>query len=142
MKILGYTYKLKYSDGMSEMGKFVPNNQTIFVDEKLCHQQILSTILHEIIEALCYHMELKIEHPIMMGLESGLYQVLTDNGVSLEPLLQELLTPNLLPVPTRRSEDNIITDWNDGSLCPACGNPLEDDGECLACGHGCTKDYK
>lgn len=45
------------------------------------------------------------------------------------------------PPKKRPSEDDIPTDYVGDPGCSACGNPLEDDGECLACGHGCTKTY-
>jgi hypothetical protein len=38
-----------------------------------------STIIHEIIEAVNYCLELNLEHNKITALESGLYQVLKDN---------------------------------------------------------------
>jgi len=40
-----------------------------------------STLLHEIIEALNYHLELKLEHNQITSLEAGLYQTLKDNNL-------------------------------------------------------------
>lgn len=48
-----------------------------------------STLLHEIIEALNYHMELGLEHRQISSLETGLHQVLSDNGVDLSVLFKE-----------------------------------------------------
>lgn len=47
-------------------------------------------MLHEVLEALNYHLNLGLAHPAIQALEGGLYQVLTQNGVSLKPLTREL----------------------------------------------------
>ena len=47
-------------------------------------------------------------------------------------------TPRYLPkeqVPIMPDDDGIVTDYTgENVLCKVCGNPLEDDGECLLCG--------
>ena len=47
-----------------------------------------STILHEIIEAINYHLEIKLEEAQIKQLEVGLHQVLSENGVNLSLLTQ------------------------------------------------------
>lgn len=42
----------------------------------------MSTLLHEIIEALDYLFELKLSHPAVSTLEEGLFQVFEDNGMA------------------------------------------------------------
>ena len=89
MKILGYTYKVIQEgddDMIGSFGRHHPKGQVIQIAEGLSPDQTISTVLHEIIEALNYCMELGLEHSAKMSLESGLYQVLTDNGVDLSPL--------------------------------------------------------
>lgn len=95
MKILGYDYKLAYfplhgklpleSAGVCSVGQ-----QTIMVDGSLCKQQLKSTVLHEMIEAVNRHLELELSHHQIVLLEAGLYNALTENGVSLSVLLKEL----------------------------------------------------
>jgi len=89
MKILGYDYTMEIGSDENmrgNLGLHILNSQKIWIASNLCPQQNRSTILHEIIEALNYHLELGLEHNVIMSLESGLYQVLTDNGVDLAPL--------------------------------------------------------
>lgn len=92
MKILGYTYKLKKkndSEFLDAMGRFHSRTQAIFLATDQNKEQKMSTVLHEIIEALNYHLELKLDHNVIMSLEASLYQVLNDNGVDLSPLLKD-----------------------------------------------------
>jgi hypothetical protein len=91
MKILGYDYTIdieKTGEEISGAGKFISSTQKIQLSSDLCDQQLKSTLLHEILEALNYHLELKLEHTTIMGLEVGLYQTLVDNGIDLSPLLK------------------------------------------------------
>lgn len=91
MKILGYDYVLEYgadADSMGAWGRCHPKTQIIQVANDLTEQHAQSTMLHEIIEALDYHLQLGFEHKSKMSLESGLYQVLSDAGVDLSPLIK------------------------------------------------------
>ena len=72
------------------MGQVRASALQIRLDAHLPRQQLESTLLHEIIEALNHALELKLEHGAIAGLEAGLYQVLTDNGVDLTPLLHSI----------------------------------------------------
>lgn len=89
IKVLGYEYKIERRDdafGMEAFGKCNVKSQTMPIASDLAPEQARSTILHEIIEALNYHLDLKMKHETIMRLEAGLYQTLTDNGVSLSKL--------------------------------------------------------
>ncbi len=91
MKILGYTYSILQSgdgDFLDASGRFHHNSQTIHIASDLSDEQKESTLLHEIIEALNYHLALELKENIIMSLEAGLYQVLNDNGVDISPLLK------------------------------------------------------
>ena len=81
--ILGYKYAIGFEDSFNEgkdtMGSCNSMKQKILINEKCCMQQQQSTLLHEIIEALNYHLELDLEHSTIMGLETGLYQTLKEN---------------------------------------------------------------
>ena len=89
MKVLGYQYTIddnRDSDDLRGLGEFNDKQQIIRVASDASPQIKLSAVLHEVIEALNFHLELKLEHQAITGLESGLYQVLIDNGVDLTPL--------------------------------------------------------
>jgi hypothetical protein len=99
MKILGYEYKLVDDgdvDSMGAFGRFHSRSQKLQIAKDLCEQQIVSTTLHEVIEALNYHLEWKLEHSVIMGMEAALYQTLCENGVDLRPIASEVLR---LPTP-------------------------------------------
>lgn len=89
LKILGYHYDVvenEDSGSIEAFGRCQYARQRIMIASDLQPDNRESTLLHEIIEALNYHLELRLEHHVIMGLEVGLYQALVDNGVSLEPL--------------------------------------------------------
>ena len=93
MKILGCNYKLEQRfsvKSLDSFGKFIGQTQEIQIANDLPKEHFESTILYEIIEAINWHLGLKLEHPTIMGLETGLYQVLTENGVDLSPLAKPL----------------------------------------------------
>lgn len=93
MKILGYNYRL-IEDGDADMigafGRFHAAHLVLQIAEGLEQQQRVSSILHEILEALNYHLELGMPHNARMALEASLYQVFVDNNVDLSPLTREL----------------------------------------------------
>lgn len=89
IKILGYNYEIrrdKTADEIGASGRHRVKSQVIQVASDQCDEQKESTILHEIIEALNYSLELEIKHSSIMALEAGFYQTLKDNGVDLSPL--------------------------------------------------------
>lgn len=92
MKILGYDYIVTFdgdANTMGAMGRLHPKILKMQIAKDLNPQQVNSTIIHEVIEALDEHLELELRHPTIMALEAGLYQFLVDNGVDLSPLLRE-----------------------------------------------------
>ena len=66
--------------------RLLTRKQVIQLASDLAEENAISTLLHEILEALNFHLALKLEHKIIMALEAGLFQVLVDNGVDLSPL--------------------------------------------------------
>ena len=93
MKILGYDYRLiNEEDHDNAMGRCNFRELFIRIAPNLPKQQTESTLIHEIIEALAYHLQLGFcgDNKIVSTLEAGLYQVLTDAGVDLSPLAKEL----------------------------------------------------
>ena len=93
MKILGYNYTIELgsdSDRMGAYGRSMSGKQVIQIANNLNREMEDSTILHEILEALKYHLDIGINEQQVMSLEAGLYQTLTEAGVDLAPLLAEL----------------------------------------------------
>jgi len=91
LKILGYIYTLDASKSIDDMGGNVGfcdlDKKLMRVANDVDKDVRNSTLLHEIIEAINYHLELNLEHHKIMALEVGLHQTLTDNGVDLGLLL-------------------------------------------------------
>jgi len=93
MKILGYEWTLENKLSVEQIGssgKMIMANQLILIATNQCEEQKISTVLHEIIEVLNYSFNLKLNHNQIFSLESGLYQTLKDNGIDLQPLLNDL----------------------------------------------------
>lgn len=92
MKILGYQYKIvkKHSDNIEGLGYCKSTQLQIDINEKQAPQQLESTMLHEMLHALSYHLHLELSEQQVMSLEAGLYQSLIDNGIDLSPLTKEL----------------------------------------------------
>jgi hypothetical protein len=90
IKILGYHYTVetdKDARYVSSTGSMDGNKQLIRIASDINIENKQSTLIHEIIEALSYHLDLKLEHSVIMAFEAGFFQILTDNGVDLSPLL-------------------------------------------------------
>jgi hypothetical protein len=89
MKILGYDYIVRGADlsGRGIIGQSRPDNLEILYAMGLTRQMQESTVLHEVIEAINYHLKLGLTEKQVMGLETGLYQTLTDTGANLSRLL-------------------------------------------------------
>lgn len=83
VKIGAYNYSIIIDDKLAlkngTQGTQCANTLEIKLDAGIALQNRESTLLHEIIEAINYHYELKIEHHVISTLESTLYQVIKDN---------------------------------------------------------------
>jgi len=84
VKIGGYTYDIEIDKTLAlksgYQGTQCSNTLEIKIDGGIAQQNKESTLIHEIIEAINYHYELKLEHTVISTLESALYQVITDNS--------------------------------------------------------------
>lgn len=91
MNILGYNYKLIKHNTKEELGGNVglcsPDDLEISVACDVSDEAKSSILIHEIIEAIDYHLELKLKHRQIMALEMGINQILSNNGVNLNSLL-------------------------------------------------------
>ena len=89
LKIMGYQYTITTpgdTDSIGGCGTCDSKMQKIQVASNLAPEQKQSTILHESMEALNYHLQLGLKHETIMRLEAALFQVLGDNGVDLSKL--------------------------------------------------------
>jgi len=93
LNILGYTYTIDMTKALEEMEGNVGfcdfDNLQLRVANDVPHGVKCSTILHEIIEAVNYHLEIGLKEPQIKQLEVGLFQSLESSDVSLSMLLFE-----------------------------------------------------
>lgn len=94
VKVLGYEYIVKMSPlvdegGMSQAGRTHVNKQWMVLDPTVSKQSQDSTVIHEIVEALSYHLELELSHTAIMGLECGIYQFIKDNPKFIRGILDK-----------------------------------------------------
>jgi hypothetical protein len=85
IKVAGYDYKVIFEvGGRDERGAddpaaMTPRTQQIWIDSKQTLDGQISSLFHEIIEAINYHYELGLKHHTIAILETAWYQVLKDN---------------------------------------------------------------
>ena len=94
IRILGANCRIKYESNLDRgdnFGVFNPQNNLIQIanDSDITEVQKLSVVLHEVIEALNFKLELNLEHNQITGLETGLFQVLMDNPEFVGSFLEE-----------------------------------------------------
>ena len=90
LNILGYSYVLDVSKNLEEMDGNVGycnfDRKELQVANDVDTDVRRSTIIHEIIEALNYHLGIGLQESQVKQLEVGLHQVLSENGVDLSPI--------------------------------------------------------
>jgi hypothetical protein len=89
MKILGLDYTVRRTQKVEDSQYFGRHNpETMVVSIALCatRQMEITTMLHELIEAINWRSELKMDHLQITSLEVGLFTTLIDAGVDLEPI--------------------------------------------------------
>lgn len=81
IKILGFDYKVKICDpnGLNDALDGEKNNEKLTITIKNNKTKI-STLIHEILEALNDDLALGLQHDVIDELEAGLRQVFLDNG--------------------------------------------------------------
>lgn len=86
LKILGHEYTITADCepqlGSGTSGQCCPNLLKIKLDQSVPNSRREEAFLHEIIEALKYHLELEIEHPDLSALSEGIFAVIRDNGLN------------------------------------------------------------
>ena len=84
LKIGGYLYTVEMrerdkNDGSNNPGASFCRYQKIFIEKNAHKEQQESSLIHEILETIDYHYQLKMDHDKLSVLETALYQVLKDN---------------------------------------------------------------
>jgi len=79
LKIGGYDVKIDYDNSTIQFGQFDPQKLSITLFSLNSSQNMSSTLIHEIIEALNYIYELDLPHDKITVLANGMFQVLKDN---------------------------------------------------------------
>lgn len=64
-------------------GYWDSNNLTLSIAKNLPLELFNSTLLHEILEAINYHLELELKHNQIMSIEVGINKVLKDAGIDI-----------------------------------------------------------
>jgi len=89
---MGYNYRLYWDRTSESLGDCVGftdfNNQSISIASNLPDDlSRFSVLLHEVIEAVNYHLELNLKHTQISGLEVGLYQTFRWNDTDIKRML-------------------------------------------------------
>ena len=88
LKVLGHEYEVRENPTIrverDTSGQCCSTNLWISVDPAMKSTRCEETFLHEIFEALKWHLQIKIEHDHLSALSEGLYQVLKENGMKTE----------------------------------------------------------
>lgn len=84
MKILGHEYKIEFNEHLSQEaganGQCCSNRLKIILDPTLPESRTEEALLHEIFEALKFHLNLlDLSHETLSQLAECLYQVFVDN---------------------------------------------------------------
>lgn len=92
IKILGIDYSVSLSDSLVEehgaSGLCHPDLSKIEISTHSSSQVQKTTLLHEVVEAVCSHLDIDIKHHYIELLEIGLFQVLRDNPEFVEFIME------------------------------------------------------
>ncbi len=87
MKILGHDYEIRNDPNVylenDTVGQVCFRGLWIKLDSSAPITRYEEALLHEIIEALNYHLELKLDHEVLTALSEALFAVLDDNGLKM-----------------------------------------------------------
>lgn len=92
-RILGFDYEVRTVSDQDELraaGDSRPGRLVIRVAMDQNEQQQTSTLLHEIIHMIMFHMMIDQDEQLAGKLETGFYAFLVDNGFDLTPLKKML----------------------------------------------------
>lgn len=91
IRILGFDYTISVEKNTEavegRMGLTDFERQIIYINEELTPEMQVSTLLHEILEALNFHFELGLKHKQISCIEAGFFSTLSDNDWNLDYVL-------------------------------------------------------
>ena len=81
LNILGKPYRIviEGTPRATSVGSMDSVNSLITINPNQAEHEMAATVIHEILEAIICTLSIKIEHDDINRLETGLYQVLTEN---------------------------------------------------------------
>lgn len=86
LKVLAHIYTISETVepqlGRGTSGLCCANLLKIELDSSVPKSRKEEAFLHEIIEALKFHLDIKIEHEDLSALSEGIYTVIRDNGLN------------------------------------------------------------
>lgn len=85
IEILGKDIEIKMSREIVNLAQYSQEDQKMVIKAGMAYDQSVSSLLHEIIEAINSDLDLKLEHRTICALESSIYQVLKSSRISLVP---------------------------------------------------------
>lgn len=87
INILGIDYLVVFDDDneaiKDNLGCVDLDHQIIYIRNSINDQMKVSTLLHEVIEAINFQLELNMPHRVICGIEVGINQVVTENSINL-----------------------------------------------------------
>ena len=85
IKVLAHEYTITINPLLNletgSMGQCCSNTLKINIDPNVPESCMADTLLHEIIEALKYQMQLEMEHNVVSALATGILTVIRDNDL-------------------------------------------------------------
>ena len=91
MKVLGFDFTVDMTHtrvDIGAMGRCNIDELRLMIASDIPKHQQDSTVLHEVIEAVCAALEITVKHEVIAQMEAGLFAVFSSNGVDLSPLLK------------------------------------------------------
>jgi len=84
INIFGYSYPIdqsKTNDEIGAYGRYHSRLQKIQIANDLSESQKESTLLHEVLHLISFHLRLDLSENQVAGLEAGLYEFLQSNDI-------------------------------------------------------------
>ena len=92
VKIFGIEYEIRYVEDLEDVGFEGTSSsvqRVLRLSKGASYERTASTLVHEIIEIINNHLELELPHHAISCLETGIFDALHSNGISLKPLLKK-----------------------------------------------------
>jgi len=87
IKAFGLVYEVQLCDRMEDSGCFDAGEQVIQISAEQHKQQQQRALFHECLELVVCELCIPISHEDLSRIETGLFHVLTSNGVVIESLM-------------------------------------------------------